>query len=86
MGPIKPLHSLAKHKGGKKGCRAQMWAMCVRECERERVCPCTSVCGMLGPRAPDCPQLSEWQRGADIYKLRTNECNLCVGNELIQLA
>lgn len=79
MGPIKPLHSLAKHKGGKKAAERRC-GLCV--C----VCPCTSVCGMLGPRAPDCPQLSEWQRGADIYKLRTNACNLCVGNELIQLA
>lgn len=30
--------------------------------------------------------LSEWRRDADIFELRTNECNLCVGNELIQAA
>lgn len=86
MGPIKPLHSLAKHKGGEKKAAERRRGLCVCVCERVRVCPCTSVCRMLGPRAPDCPQLSEWQRGDDIYKLRTNECNLCVGNELIQLA
>lgn len=44
---------------------------------------CVSVWEMLQHRAYE---VSDWQRGADIYMLRTDEFNLCVGNGLIQLA
>ncbi len=56
----------------------------VYECVRVRLC--VSVCERLEQRAHGLSPLSDWQSKADIYMLRTNECNLCVGNRLIQLA
>ena len=44
------------------------------------------VCVCVEHRAHGLSPLSERQSKADIYMLRPNECNPCVGNELIQLA
>lgn len=86
MGLIKPLHSMAKTQEGKAAeCR---YGVCVCMCVSEGVCLClcVSVCKALEQRAHGLSPMSDWQSKADIYMLRTNECNLCVGNGLIQLA
>lgn len=83
MGLIKPLHLQAKHEG-----KAAERRYGVRECVSVclSVCLCVSVCETREQRAHGLSPMSDWQSKADIYMLRTNECNLCVGNRLIQLA
>lgn len=52
MGPIKPLHSLAKHKGGEKAAERRC-GLCVCACVKECACARAHLsveCWDRGPR------------------------------------